>query len=58
MYTLFLVICVAFVILSPLVLDLWLTIYEKREERRRSLRLRQAKGPSIAWASVRLPDWL
>ena len=54
MYSLFLVLCVALVILSPLALELFLTVMEERADRRRALRRMQAKGPSIAWASPRL----
>ena len=57
MYSLFLVLGVALVILSPLALELWLTAYEGRAQSRRAKRTPispKAKGPSIAWASPRV----
>ncbi|HLI77583.1 MAG TPA: hypothetical protein VKV02_11600 [Acidobacteriaceae bacterium] len=60
MYSLFLVVGVALVILSPLALELFLTAAERRAERasrlrrRRVIRAANAKGPGIAWAPARL----
>ncbi len=54
MYSLFLVVCVALVILSPLALELLLTVYEGRAERRRILRRAAAQSPGLVWASPRL----
>ena len=54
MYSLFLVLCVAVVILSPLALELFLSVCEDRAQQRRAIRSVKAKGPSIAWASPRL----
>lgn len=55
MYSFFLVVCVALAILSPLALELWLTMHEARTERRRlNQAAAKAKGPGIAWASLHL----
>ena len=52
MYTLVLVVCALAVVLSPLVLDWYLSYQESRIERR-VLSFAKAKGPRLAWASPR-----
>lgn len=55
MYSLFLVLCVALVILSPLVVELWLSAYEYRAERRQANQARITTRPKVSLASVRMP---
>lgn len=55
MYMLLLIAAALFTMVSPVLLDLYLTAREFGFERRRSGFLAaKAKGPSIAWASPRL----
>ena len=53
MYNLILVFSMLAVVLSPLLLDLYLTLREKKTERR-PIRSQKKRGPSLAWASPRL----
>ena len=53
MYTFFLIACVSAVVLSPLVLDLFLSFQEARLEHK-SVRSARKKGPQLAWASPRM----
>ena len=54
MYPLFLILAVAFVILSPLAFDLWLTSHENLKARRQAQQIIKATHPDLAWASPRL----
>ena len=54
MYLLFLVVSAALVTLSPLGLELWLSLSEAQAERRPFHKGTKAEGPDIAWASSRL----
>ena len=56
MYSLFLVLGVAFVILSPLALELYLTAVERRRqhlEAKRFASLTNATGASLPWTPAR-----